>query len=814
MFEFITPISYLILTALWLVILGLYLGKLKQVKAVDRTIAVLLTILAIDAFRTVFESIYFGLYFNSQFGLIPIGFYDILSKPALVIVPKLINLIAGFLVLFLLIQRWVPKEIHEREEALENLLQEKNAAEEKEATLQSILNANPDAIVFTDSERRIVSINKGMDLVFGYGIDDLVGKTTTLLYESHEEYQRQGRIRFNPGAEDKLKPYEVSYRRKDGITFIGETLGTVVKSVDGQILGFIEVIKDISERKKNEEKLKLAANVFTHTREGIMITDANASILEVNDTYTEITGYSREELIGQNPRILQSGRQSSDYYTAMWQEIITTGHWTGEIWNRSKSGKIYAELKNISAVYDENGVIQSYVAMCSDITTIREYQDKLVRNAHYDPLTNLPNRVLLADRLSHAMVQCQQHQQSLAVVFLDLDSFKAVNDTYGHDVGDEMLFALSQHMKEALHEGDTLSRFGGDEFVAVLSGLDNIEDCQPVLERLLKAVATPVSLDGAVMKVSASIGITLYPQDGGDAEQLIRHADQAMYEAKQAGKNRYHLFDTAQDEAVKTQRENMGDIRLALERQEFVLYYQPKVNMHTGKVIGVEALIRWQHPVQGLFLPFDFLPTIEGHDISLEVGEWVVNTALSQISEWQIMGIHLPISVNISAHQLQQDNFSDRLAELLAAHPEVNPHDFELEVLETSALSDISQVTNTMNACSNLGVGFAIDDFGTGYSSLTYLRRLPVGMIKIDQSFVCGMLEDADDLAIIEGVIGLAKSFKREVIAEGVETTAHGTALLKLGCELAQGHGIAMPMPADAIPEWLNVWKPDGDWQN
>lgn len=437
----------------------------------------------------------------------------------------------------------------------------------------------------------------------------------------------------------------------------------------------------------------------------------------------------------------------------------------------------------------------------------------LVRIAHYDVLTNLPNRELLADRLRQAMMQCQRRQRFLAVVFLDLDNFKTINDIYGHDMGDEMLITLSDRMKEALRKGDTLSRFGGDEFVAVLVDLVTVEDCQLVLERLLKATATSVTVGDDVMQVSASIGVTFYPQDDVDADQLVRHADQAMYMAKLAGKNRYHLFDTAQDIAVKIQRESLGNIRSALELREFVLHYQPKVNMCTGEVIGVEALIRWQHPVHGLIPPLEFLPAIEGHAVSLEIGEWVIATALSQTMLWCNMEIDLPISVNISAYQLQQDDFVTRLATLLAEHPEVNPKNLKLEILETSALSDISQVSTTMQACIDLGVDFALDDFGTGYSSLTYLRRLPVNVIKIDQSFVRDMLIDPNGLAIVESVIALAKSFKRNVIAEGVETIEHGTALLQLGCEFAQGYGIARPMPASDIIDWMNNWKPDTAWQ-
>jgi diguanylate cyclase (GGDEF)-like protein len=448
----------------------------------------------------------------------------------------------------------------------------------------------------------------------------------------------------------------------------------------------------------------------------------------------------------------------------------------------------------------------------SELNTIKE---QLQHQALHDVLTNLPNRVLLADRLSQSMVQSQRHDNLLAVVFLDLDGFKHVNDSYGHDLGDDLLISVSLRMKEVLREGDSLARIGGDEFVAVLTDLTTVEDCEPVLERLLLAASDPVNVGNVKLKISASIGVTLYPQDDVSADQLMRHADQAMYIAKESGKNRYHLFDTAEDNAVKVQRETLESIRCALDNQEFVLYYQPKVNMRTGKVVGAEALIRWQHPERGLLNPFEFLPAIENNPMMIELGEWVIDNALTQISQWQVMGLNLPLntSVNIAAIQLQQINFVNRLTTLLAAHPDVSPHYLELEVLETSALEDVHHVSTIMNDCMAQGVNFALDDFGTGYSSLTYLRRLPASLIKIDQSFVRDMLHDVDDLAIVEGVIALAKSFKREVIAEGVETVEHGTALLQIGCELAQGYGIARPMPAGDIPGWINEWKPDVNWQ-
>lgn len=567
-----------------------------------------------------------------------------------------------------------------------------------------------------------------------------------------------------------------------------------------------------SEKATSEERLQLAANVFTHAREGIIITDAAGTIVDVNESFTLITGYGREESIGQNPRMLQSGRQGPEFYAQMWQALKEQAHWNGEIWNRRKNGEIYIQSVSISAVRDPGGKAQHYVSLFADVTAFKAHQTQLEHIAHYDALTGLPNRVLLADRLRLAMLQSQRRNLSLAVAYLDLDGFKAVNDIHGHDMGDELLITIAQHMKATLRDGDTLARIGGDEFVVVLTDLEHPKDCDPVLARLLQAAAEVVMLGHTELQVSASIGVTLYPQDGGDADQLLRHADQAMYLAKQAGKNRYHLFDVAHDAAVKTQRESLEHIADALKREEFVLHYQPKVNMKTGDVIGVEALIRWQHPQQGLLPPVTFLPVIENHSLSVDVGEWVINTALAQMAAWSAAGLHMPVSVNVGARQLQHAGFVTRLSELLAAHPTVEPVSLELEVLETSAMEDIVHVGGIMHACRALGVRFALDDFGTGYSSLTYLKHLPAGLVKIDQSFVRDMLDDTDDLAIVESVIGLAKAFRRDVIAEGVETIPHGELLLTLGCELAQGFGIARPMPANELAGWTARWRSDAAW--
>ena len=573
--------------------------------------------------------------------------------------------------------------------------------------------------------------------------------------------------------------------------------------------------QQIEERTRTQSQLELAASVFSHAREGILITDNQGNIVEVNAMFTQITGYSREEAIGRNPRILlSSGRHEKAFFAARAQALQKHGHWVGEVWNRRKNGEDFAEMLTVSVVRDPAGAVLNYVALFTDITPLKKHQDELEHIAHYDALTGMPNRVLLADRLQQAMLQSQRRSSALAVAYLDLDGFKPVNDQHGHEVGDQLLVTLSQRMKASLRESDTLARIGGDEFVALLVDIGERRDCELLLSRLLQAAATPVRVDGALLQLSASIGVTLYPQDNADADQLVRHADQAMYLAKQAGKNRFHLFDVAQDAAIQSQRESLEHIRVALDRQEFVLYYQPKVNMRTGAIIGAEALIRWQHPERGLLAPAAFLPVIEGQPISIEIGEWVIQTALAQMALWRGAGLDIGVSVNIGALQLQQPGFVARLGTLLAAHPTVPAQSLELEILETSALEDMAQISEVMHACQAIGVRFALDDFGTGYSSLTYLKRLPAELLKIDQSFVRDMLTDVDDLAIVKGVIGLASAFRRSVIAEGVETVAHGQTLLALGCDLAQGYGIARPMPAADLPGWARQWRPDVGWMD
>jgi len=566
------------------------------------------------------------------------------------------------------------------------------------------------------------------------------------------------------------------------------------------------------EKTASDARLQLAASVFSHAHEGIMITDERGVIVEVNATFTRITGYSREEAIGRNRSILQSDRHTQDFYQCITESLAEKDHWYGEVWCRRKNGEVYPQMATMSAVRGREGRTVNYVSLFTDITSMKENQRQLERIAHFDLLTGLPNRALLADRLDQAVLQSRRRQRPMGVAFLDLDGFKAINDKHGHVAGDQLLVTLAHRIKGVLRESDTLARIGGDEFVAILADLEGSQACEPLIERMLRAAAAPVRVGDEMLQVTASMGVTIYPQDPAEPELLIRHADQAMYLAKQAGKNRSQFFDVMQDAAVKTQRESLEDVRQALHTGAFVLHYQPKLNMRSGSVTGAEALIRWEHPQRGLLAPGTFLPVIEDHPLSTELSLWVIDSALAQMAQWHELGLDMPVSVNVGARLLQDLGFSAALAQRLQRYPGVRPSWLDLEVLETSAIEDVVTVNKVMHACQDLGVRFALDDFGTGYSSLTYLRHLPVDTLKIDRSFVQGMLSDPDDLAIVEGIIGLARAFRRNVIAEGVETPAHGERLLALGCDCAQGFGIARPMPARLVPGWLDDWRAGGCW--
>ncbi len=688
------------------------------------------------------------------------------------------------------------------------------AKEKERAHLRALLDALPDLVWLKDLNGAYRTCNPLMEELLGAPEAEIVGKTDYDFFSAEvADFFRANDRRAVAAGRASVNEEWITFAGS-GRTILAETTKTPVYGLGGDAIGVLGVARDITERRRAEERLANEAlrfkTVLDAARDGVHILDASGVVVEASESFCRMLGYTKAEVIGMNLEQWDEGVRPGEIEAHLAHLIAGAETPLFETRHRRRDGSVFdVEISYFPVFMDGKQVV-----FCSsrDITERKRYQQQLEHIAHHDILTNLPNRALLEDRLRQGIALSQRHGTSLAVVYLDLDFFKEVNDKHSHDVGDQLLIAVSQRLHAVLREGDTLARIGGDEFVVILTDLERAEDCAPLLERMLVAAANPVTIDDKMLKVSASIGATLYPRDDVDADMLLRHADQAMYQAKQDGKNRFHLFDIDHNSVVKAKHDSIESIRHALNRREFVLHYQPKVNMRTGMVVGVEALIRWRHPVHGLLPPSAFLPVIEGHQLSIDIGEWVIDTALRQIAAWNAAGLSMPVSVNVSAGQLLQSDFVTNLRILLASQPSVGTPCLELEILETSALADLGLITELMRTCQRFGVRFALDDFGTGYSALTYLKRLPAETLKIDQTFIRDMLEDQDNLAIVKGIIGLAQAFRREVIAEGVETAAVGEMLLSLGCELAQGYGIARPMPGDAIPAWTRAWQSDPAW--
>lgn len=671
---------------------------------------------------------------------------------------------------------------------------------------RAIVQSSEDAIISKSLDGIVTSWNAGAERIFGFRAEEIVGRPLMMLFpfDRAEEERFILETLLSGGS---VEHFETVRLRKDGSAVHVSVSISPIRDAEGHIVGASKIARDITRARQAEARLRLTSNVFTFANEGIAIFDLGGCVLDVNDAFCRLTGYARVDVLGMHHRHLVPESGAPNGLWRLRRALRRHGQFHGEIWSERRDGSRFAALLTASAIVDDARQLQSYVVLFTDVTSVREQSERLQHVAHYDALTDLPNRVLLQDRLRHAIALSQRHGQSLAVLYLDLDGFKAINDTHGHHVGDDLLVRLAHRLRNTMRESDTLARIGGDEFVAVLTDLQSPADCGQLVERMLKVIAEPIALRDQVVQVSVSIGATLFPQDDVDADQLIRHADQAMYQAKQAGKNRYQFFDLAQDALFKHRGQHLQRLAEALRRQEFILLYQPKVNLRTGRVFGAEALIRWQHPDKGLLPPAAFLDNIERHVLSLELGDFVLSEALRQLEDWHAQGLGLSVSVNVGAWQFLQPGFAKGLAAQLARHSQVDPQRLELEILESGAMDDLAVASQTMQECHRLGVQFAIDDFGTGYSSLTYLKRLPAQTLKIDQSFVRDMLHDAEDMAIVQGVIGLARAFGRNVIAEGVETDAHSATLLQLGCERVQGYGIARPMPGAAMAPWVRQWE-------
>ena len=630
---------------------------------------------------------------------------------------------------------------------------------------------------------------------------------------------------------DELALYEVELRMKHKLghyVWVQASGKLIERNSEGKPKRMIGTHLDITERKNNEEKMVLHSQLLKESEHvgrlgGWKLNLKTNELFWTDETY-RLHDTSPEEF---TPTV----DAGIEYYLPESQQVLSEAldnainkgiGYDLELETYTTKGR-KIDVRTTCTVTLQHGVPVSLAGIFQDISIHKNDQRKLEkgnqylaeansalkRSAHYDSLTGLPNRNLLTVRVEHAVAKSARNKTFVAVAFIDLDGFKKINDIHGHNIGDELLKKIANQLKKILRDGDTLSRFGGDEFVAVIEDLSTPSESELVISRMLESVSNALQIDGKLLNVSASIGLTFYPLDNASPNQLLRHADQAMYIAKQKGKNRSYVFDIEKDVAVKHRNEELKRIAQALKNNEFILYYQPKVDLRTNEVVGVEALIRWNHPDKGILPPIMFLPTIENDMLDIEIGNWVINTALQQSQNWLSSGYDIPISVNISPMHLQHDEFINHLKNTLNKFPNFKAESIEFEILESSALTNIELVSNVMKDCDKLGVRFSIDDFGTGYSSLTYLKRLPAKYLKIDQSFVRDMLIDKDDKAIVQGIIELAKVFNLKVIAEGVETPRHADLLLALGSYIAQGYGIAKPMPAADVLNWVTQWKQD-----
>lgn len=666
-----------------------------------------------------------------------------------------------------------------------------------------------------DGSCRIPYANEGLLKIYRLSPEDVREDASCVFDAVHPDDLDNHLAAIQASAQD-LTPWVQEYRLKFGEEPVRWLLGNALpqRLADGSTLwhGFIT---DVTERKQVEAELQIAAIAF-ESQEGMVITDINNVVIKANQAFTRLTGYSIEELVNRKMNILKSGHHDAEFYAAMWDSIIHTGTWQGEIWNRLKNGEVHPALVTITAVNNDDGEIINYIATYTDITERKVIEEKINNLAFYDPLTQLPNRVLLADRMSQTLAHCRRNKEIAAVCMLDLDGFKQVNDTLGHASGDQLLWDVAQRLKECIRQEDTAARFGGDEFALLLGGFATVSECEQTLARIVASIAAPYQIFGQMAHISASIGVTLFPEDSGEPDLLLRHADQVMYEVKQSSKNGYRLFNAVHEQCNQTTLDFLKKIGKALVQGQFELYYQPKIDCRQGKVVGAEALVRWNHPVLGVQTPTEFIPVIEHDDLVITLGEWTIQQTLRQLHEWHKTGFNIQVSVNISAHQLHNQEFLQRLQKLLAEYDSEIIEQLEIEIIETTALKDVTAGADVIRKCRAMGIRVILDDFGAGFSSLVQslvrLNHLAVDALKIDLSFVSDILTDPDDMAIVEGLVGLAASSRLQVMAKSVEHIDQILMLMELGCDVMQGYGLAKPMPAARMRTWLAAFTPNPLW--
>ncbi|TCO75826.1 EAL domain-containing protein [Chromatocurvus halotolerans] len=720
---------------------------------------------------------------------------------------------------------WLVRDDHGEVQAIHGILMDDSARKQAEIALASseqrfrrLLEDIPNiAVQGYDRDLRLIFWNRGSELIYGWKAEEAIGQSLLdlIIPETLRDDVERGALRWLSGG-PAVDSGELTLQRRDGSAVSVYSSHALQVNSRGECEMYCIDI-DMTAQRAARARLELWASVFTHSHEAIFILDGERRIVEINAAFTAITGYDDRDALGRPLDFLVAGAASAARYEDMWRALSEQGFWTGELPSRRSDGGRFEAFLTVSAIVGADGGVANLVGLFSDITAQKHYQQQLEYTAFYDALTGLANRTLLADRLRQAMSLAVRRGQPVAVCFIDLDGFKSINDTYGHSIGDGLLVAAGARLRSLVRESDTVSRMGGDEFVLLLLDLPESGVLDDFFTRLAMAMAEPIEVGGHSLRVSASMGVSFFPQGDValDADQLLRQADQAMYEAKHAGKNRVVYFDSALDETEKQRRRHVDRLSRAIDNNELLLHYQPKVDLRAGVTTGVEALVRWQHPEQGLLAPGEFLHLAVNEDrLAVKLGEWVLRQALDDFAGLyrDLPDVRIGLSVNLDAVHLLSGDFAGRLAAVMSQHRDLPDGVLRLEVLESSLIPDMDQAVMTMEKCRGLGVRFALDDFGTGYSSLHYLKILPLDEIKIDAGFVRDMLTDPDDLAIVRGVIDLGEAFGIDVVAEGVETADHAALLLRLGCAAVQGYGIARPMPIAELHRWIFQWRPDPTW--
>ncbi len=685
-------------------------------------------------------------------------------------------------------------------------VQAQDALTNSEQRYQALLEGASDAILVADASTGILlEVNQKAQQLTGRTREELVGQPQTLLHPEELAHYHRARFAEN-GVAGHTVHTDALLVHKDGRRIPVEIGATVIELGDQRLIQGI--FRDLSQNLITQEKLRRYAKLYEATSEGIVITDATRGIVDVNPAFCQVTGYRREEVIGKNPSMLQSGRHDAAFYQAMWESIKATGHWRGEVWNRRKNGEIYPEWLSINAVYDEKGEIVNFVGVFTDISTIKESQERLQRLAHHDPLTDLPNKLLFGARLSHALHRGHRDQTMVAVLFLDLDRFKNVNDTLGHPAGDKLLCQVAARLKLCVREDDTVARLGGDEFTIILENVKDARDIVPVAQKVIDALKTPFSLSNQDLFITVSIGISVFPEDGTDNDTLLKNADSAMYCAKDHGRNNYQFYTRELTQEACERLALETSLRRALEHKEFELHYQPQYCLRREALVGAEALVRWRHPELGMVSPARFIPIAEEIGLIEPLGRWILDTVCTQARFWDDAGFPaIVIAVNLSAMQIMRGSVVQTVRDCLTAAG-IPGNRLELELTESVFMGRRAQVVETLDALKELGVSLAIDDFGTGYSSLRYLKRLPIDKLKIDQSFVHEIPGDENDATIARAIMALGRSMQMVVIAEGVETREQEEFLRQEDCDCIQGYRFGRPVAAAVFERFLR--NPNG----